>query len=326
MRFFWMNRNEEGLNEYGYPLTFKQLTELFSVEPVKNYFDLNGFLSGNTFEYMEGAAWGNDTFSIKEVTMEELKDLMTWKDFDPQESHASGSFDEEYPDFVDEKYRLSRYIYNFTGYTERTLPYTDRDNHTYDFLLAEFGLTDADTCYSPTNEEKAAKDIAECIRETGTIQRNGYLSILLTYDLVKPVGVQAYPYASQYGIVKVPECLKDEEVEGFLKDSWNLIHFKPAELDYCGTDFEWEWEDDDAHIGKLFSKEDLLPGVDYSVDVINSYVDGLENELEQGTGITQDKKLFIDGLNAAMKILHEQLKGMESGEISRIKGECDDND
>ena len=243
MRFFWLNRNNQGLEEIGYPLTEAQLRKLVKDMPGCFASNISVLLDEKSNIEVEGGVCGNDTFSVVEVdSMDALKDLITWKDFDPQESHASGEFDEEYPEFVDNKYRLSRYIYQFTGYTDVNLPYSDEENPTYKFLMSEFNLTEEDMYYKATNEEKAAKEIADCIKECGTIHMNGYVSILLSYGLVKAVGVQAYPYASQHGVIRVPENLNDEQIKDFVRDNWDLVHFEPAELDYCGTDFELDYD------------------------------------------------------------------------------------
>ena len=55
---------------------------------------------------------------------------------------------------------------------------------------------------------------------------------------MKNVCVTAFPYAVQYGDIKVPDNLKDNEIKQYIQDHWNDIKFGKPDLDYCGTDFE----------------------------------------------------------------------------------------
>lgn len=53
----------------------------------------------------------------------------------------------------------------------------------------------------------------------------------------------AYPYATQYGNLKVPENMSEDEKQQYIKEHWNDITFREPDLDYCGTDFEFETEE-----------------------------------------------------------------------------------
>lgn len=247
MRLFWLNRNSQGLEELGHPLTEKQLRELFEDNQLKGCFDVEGFFNGDTFEESEGEVFSNETFTVREVkSLDEMKSLMTWEGFDPQESHASGNFDEEYPVFVDEKYRLSRYIYAFTGRTCSTLPFYAVTNPTYDFLVSELDLLKSETKYHPSEDELIAKEIADEIIRTGTISEEQYLKILKAHNVElerKCILVTAYPYAVQTGHIFIPNNLNaGEDIKEYLQDNWDKITFSKPNLDYCGTDFEWEEE------------------------------------------------------------------------------------
>ena len=134
---YWMNRDQQGLYESGYLLTAEQLRA-----------EVQGgaweYLTEHPTEEYVGKYRDDDTFIVKKVrSAEEIRELMTWKNFDPQESCASGEFDEGWPIFVDKRYRLDRYIYEFTGYTYMTLPSGD-ENPTVKEWMERLGLTEED--------------------------------------------------------------------------------------------------------------------------------------------------------------------------------------
>ena len=60
----------------------------------------------------------------------------------------------------------------------------------------------------------------------------------------KTISVTAYPYAVQYGEIEVPKDLPLEKIQDYIRNHWNEISFGEPELDYCGTDFEFDDEDD----------------------------------------------------------------------------------
>lgn len=55
--------------------------------------------------------------------------------------------------------------------------------------------------------------------------------------------ITAYPYATQYGELKVPKDLNEEEKRQYISEHWNEISFGEPDLDYCGTDFDFETEE-----------------------------------------------------------------------------------
>ena len=52
---------------------------------------------------------------------------------------------------------------------------------------------------------------------------------------MKTVQVTAYPFATQYGRIDVPE---DVDERSYVKEHWGEIEFDEPELDYSGTEFE----------------------------------------------------------------------------------------
>lgn len=52
------------------------------------------------------------------------------------------------------------------------------------------------------------------------------------------VNVTAYPYAVQFGEIDVPEHV--ENIEEYIHKNWDNIDFTEPDLDYAGTDFEFE--------------------------------------------------------------------------------------
>ena len=52
--------------------------------------------------------------------------------------------------------------------------------------------------------------------------------------------VTAYPYAVQYGSISVPKGT--ENVQQYISDHWKEVKFKNPDLDYAGTDFDFEKE------------------------------------------------------------------------------------
>lgn len=185
-RIFWMSRNDSGLYESGHPLTLEQLKSEFGSG---EFFDINAFLSGDTKSKTEGAFSGSDTFYVWEVSsLDELRDLMTWKDFDPEESYASKELDFEYPEFVHEDLRLGRYIYEFTGYTRDDLPVSDCKNPTVEKYAEMFGLTGKEDwmsslAYEPTDKERAMKRIADILNDGFELTKEDYNEILEEFGL-----------------------------------------------------------------------------------------------------------------------------------------------
>lgn len=52
------------------------------------------------------------------------------------------------------------------------------------------------------------------------------------------VAITAYPYAVQYGTLEMPDDIKQDFREEYIKEHWSEIKFGEPELDYAGTDME----------------------------------------------------------------------------------------
>ena len=61
---------------------------------------------------------------------------------------------------------------------------------------------------------------------------------------MKNIEVLAYPYASQIGTINIPDSVKPENMEAYIREHRDEIKFGEPELDYRGTDFEFYGEDD----------------------------------------------------------------------------------
>ena len=55
--------------------------------------------------------------------------------------------------------------------------------------------------------------------------------------------ITAYPYATMYGRIEVPdEVVENGTTKEWLSNHFNEINFDEPELDFCGTDFDYEEE------------------------------------------------------------------------------------
>ena len=52
----------------------------------------------------------------------------------------------------------------------------------------------------------------------------------------KTITVTAYPFATVYGTIDVPDGVED--VETYVSDHWDSIEFGNIDLDYCMCDYE----------------------------------------------------------------------------------------
>lgn len=57
---------------------------------------------------------------------------------------------------------------------------------------------------------------------------------------MKKVRVTAYPYAVQFGEIEIPDNIPDDQADEYLREHWDSITFGDPDLDYGGTDFEYE--------------------------------------------------------------------------------------
>lgn len=61
--------------------------------------------------------------------------------------------------------------------------------------------------------------------------------------MAKKVSVTAYPYATIFGEIKVPDEVKDEDIRKYIDEHFDDITFGEPDLDYCGTDYEFCLDD-----------------------------------------------------------------------------------
>ena len=159
---YWVDRNEEGLYESGYLLNRALLEEDYK------HFTDEDYALMDKGESVEGAFWGDDTFTVSRVfTYEEVFNKLTWQGFELTESYAaSGCGDElEYPDFVDKKYRYGEmFVYELTGYTCKETLGGDY-NPVFDLYSEVFALKPEDLEYQPTTEELITYEIGQIVHD-----------------------------------------------------------------------------------------------------------------------------------------------------------------
>lgn len=198
-RLFWMDLNDEGLDEIGYLMTMEQLLkELPEVyeqgkkRPVTEE-DIEAWLNEPEDIYVNnknckgfsGEYFANKTFTVKEIeSPEELKDLMTWKDFDYENGYTAVCMDKEYPDFVPEELQLSMCVYgDAPGWTSSHLPGSYDDNPTVEKYAKELELGDISGLrYDYSDLEKAKIDISVALH-CGDLTKDEFDEILDSYGI-----------------------------------------------------------------------------------------------------------------------------------------------
>ena len=175
-RLFWMDRNIEGLYEHGYLLTTSQLEG-----------ETNGTIKASDFDtdsekIIEGAYAANDTFTVSELhSLDEVKKKLTWADFVFEEGYAASELDNEYPEYIPEELRLHSCVWNITGCTSETLPFSHALNDTIDKYTEILNLKESDLAYQYTNTERAAILISQKVQRD-VISEHAYLDILCSYN------------------------------------------------------------------------------------------------------------------------------------------------
>lgn len=113
----------------------------------------------------------------------------------------------------------------------------------YEWLILDIADTDstADQCANCEHNPKLTGKIcnSECmeIHEGRPLEET---NPQLFEHKTKTVEVTAYPYATQFGSIQVPEELEDgDELHDYIEEHWNDIKFSEPELEYCGIDFEF---------------------------------------------------------------------------------------
>lgn len=170
-RLFWMRRSTKGSAELGYLLTLSQLQDEFlNSQP---NFNIENYLNGNTFKEFAGNYWHNDTFTIHEIKdLDEVKDLLTWKGFNPEDLPTSIPLDtESYPDFVPQELRCEKYVAEFSGKTSFCLPRDFSPNPTIMDYCRICNLDPDDLSYHPTELDYIKQAIAEMIKYPELFQK-----------------------------------------------------------------------------------------------------------------------------------------------------------
>ena len=203
-RLFWMNLNDAGIDEIGYLMTMEQLCKELPNKP--NTFEFGGIKKGGEWTpeeirlllsgseknsavpVLEGGYSAKSTFTVHEVkSIEQLKKLLTWENYDFADGYTAVSFDCDYPDFVPEKYRLSACVYgDEPGWTSENLPKSGASNPTVEKYAKELGLGMVSGLrYEYTDEERAAIEISQML-QSGDLDLSMFLEILDSYNLEKP--------------------------------------------------------------------------------------------------------------------------------------------
>lgn len=187
-RIFWVSRNQDGLYESGTPLTLDQLHMEFDKG---DSFDVKAFLAQkDTTQPMEGEFSASDTFTVEEViSLEQLRHLMTWDEYDPWEESYSATMDLDftYPDFVDEDLRKYDYLNTLTGYTRSDLPRSCEHNPTYERYMKILEVPEKDDCYHYSQKEEAIFNIQHVLNgeseDYEELTEDVYNEILKEYGL-----------------------------------------------------------------------------------------------------------------------------------------------
>lgn len=125
-KLYWLDRNTEGLKEAGYLLTEEQLLN-------ETDFTADDIELLDKGEEVTGDYWGNDTYNVHRLyTEEEVKDALEWQGISLWDTDACVEMDEDYPEYVDEKYRIPVCCYELTGYTCDYLPQSYDNNPTFE--------------------------------------------------------------------------------------------------------------------------------------------------------------------------------------------------
>lgn len=214
-RIFWVDLNQDGSYESGAPLTLEQLHAEFDES---DSFDVNAFLAqADTTEPAEGCFSASETFTVEEVTsLEQLKHLMTWDEFDPWEDSYSAQcgIDFGYPDFVDEDLRRYDYLSTLTGYTRNDLPKSGQSNPTYDRYMKLLEIPEKGDCYHYSSKEEAIFTIQRVLNE----EDDDYEE--LTEDVYNKI-------LEEYGLDEY--VLKDGVSEKMKNDFDNALKTLPSE-------------------------------------------------------------------------------------------------
>ena len=170
-RLYWLLLNDQGLYETGFLLTEEQLLQelpVMSLDALSSPRRLKKEELSEMFEEysdgtkgFEGAYYANKTFFVQKVKdIAELRDLLTWRQYDPCEGYTAAMMDKEYPGSVPDILRLSACVHgDEPGTTSIYLP-SGEENPTVAKYAKVLGLSSGELSRSYTNVEKAAMEIS----------------------------------------------------------------------------------------------------------------------------------------------------------------------
>ena len=210
-KLYWMQLNDQGVDEIGYLMTkdqlLKELPDVYeasvfgdtslrqprqtNAEDVERYIKEDMEAYHQDVRGFEGEYSPNCTFFVQEVTdAAELIELITWKDYDPCEGYTAVEMNEEYPDYVPKELRLSACVYgNEPGWTSENLPRSGAINPTIEKYAKELDLGLVSGLRKDyTDVEKAAIDISKTLHY-GDLTREefgaicDFYNVYLAYDI-----------------------------------------------------------------------------------------------------------------------------------------------
>ena len=144
-----------------------------------------------------------------------------WTDTSGQDIPTEFDYDGSIENFVEE---FARCVENYD---------VDEEVELFVGMRGQQGVPD--TVRELIDDCQEAKDTLMLIAER--------LKEALSGEKYRTIGVTAYPYAVQYGKIRVPEDValgSEEEIKNYIRDNFNDIVFESPELDYAGTDFDIE--------------------------------------------------------------------------------------
>ena len=206
---YWMQLNDEGIDEVGYLMTkdqlLKELPDVYEA-PVfgdtylrqprqTNAEDIERYIKEDMETYhqdirgFEGEYSPNCTFFVQEVTDEtKLIELITWKNYDPCKGCTAVEMNEEYPDYVPKELQLSACVYGCEpGWTSEVLPKSSIINFTIKKYAKELDLVSLRKEY--TDVEKAAMEISKTLH-CGDLTREEFEAICDSYNVYLAYDIQ----------------------------------------------------------------------------------------------------------------------------------------
>lgn len=192
-RLFWLGVYDGGYSESYHLLTAEQLRDEFEGEGI---YDVDKILKEGIpvqpdgDNSLEGYIDGDDVLGyLREVqSLDELKDLMTWKDVELFETEGAEEREFDYPDFVHENLRHENYVRYLDIKISEELPMSEDDNPTVRKYLDVLGLDESTLTFEPTDEERAAMEVADVLNESyeddgEELTEEGYNEICGKYGL-----------------------------------------------------------------------------------------------------------------------------------------------